>query len=141
LDEPRQTPDGPEILIIDDHEAVLNLALEVLRRSGHNVVGTSDPKKALELIAATPNLRVLISDIDLVTTTGPALVREALKNRPEVAVIFMTGNVDESTIRRTDPLIRKPFNISDLRAEVERALKKARPSARRREGPERRRVS
>ena len=132
----------PTILIIDDDEALLNMAVEVLSNSGrHSVIKASDPDQALQLIATTPSLKLLLSDVELGSTTGPALIREALKDRPpSLGVVFMSGNFDAAQFRKTDPKLQKPVDINQLRAVVGEVLNSRRPHFEpRKDGVERRR--
>jgi two-component system cell cycle sensor histidine kinase/response regulator CckA len=134
--------EDPVILIIDDDEVLLNLTFEVLSRSGHSVIGSNDPQQALELIATTPSLKLLLSDFELGSTTGPALIRQALRDRPGLGVVFMTGNADACRIRKTDTLLLKPLSIAELRTVIDDALHTQPPHFVPREGgQERRRLS
>jgi DNA-binding NtrC family response regulator len=134
--------EDPVILIIDDDEEILNLTVEVLRKSGHSVIASSDPQRALELIATTPSLKLLLSDVDLGSTTGPALIRQALKDRPGLGVVFMSGDFGASRIRKTDTMLQKPLSIAQLRAVIHDALHTAPPSfIAREDGQERRRMA
>jgi DNA-binding NtrC family response regulator len=132
---------APQVLIIDDDEAILTMVLELLKRSGHSAIGTPDPQHACQLIGTTPSLKLLVSDVDLRSTTGPAVIRKGMKNRPDLGVIFMTGGVGETRIRNTDPVLNKPFSIVQFCAVVEHVIETA-PilSERRSTGPERRRL-
>src|SRR5687768_10630784 len=131
----------PTILIIDDDEDVLNMMVEGLRRFGrHSVIGSSDPQQALQLIATTLSLKLLLSDVQLGSTTGPALIREALRNRPGLVVIFMSGDLGGARIRKTDPILHKPVGLIQVCNVVEGALQsEATPFMPREDGIERRR--
>ena len=120
--------DEPTILIIDDDEDVLNMMVEGLRVFGrHCVIGSSDPQQALQLIATTRSLKLLLSDVQLGSTTGPALIREALKDRPTLIVIFMSGDFGGARVRKTDPVLHKPVGLTQVCAVVEDALHSEKP--------------
>ena len=119
----------PTILIIDDDEDVLNMMVEGLRMFGrHSVIGSSDPQQALQLIATTLSLKLLLSDVQLGSTTGPTLIREALKDRPGLVVIFMSGDFGGARVRKTDPVLHKPVGLTQVCAVVEDALHSEKPT-------------
>src|SRR5262249_32377317 len=104
----------PIILVIDDDESVLDYTLHALGALGYNATGAVDTEAAMELVKTLPSLQLLLSDICLKAETGPELIRQALRNRPDLKVVFMTGGFLDVTFRRTDPLLRKPFRITEL---------------------------
>jgi two-component system, cell cycle sensor histidine kinase and response regulator CckA len=132
----------PLILVIDDDEAVQAFAVDALRVWGYMALGATTPAVALDLIRNLPSLQVVLSDIGLGPVSGPALIRQALRYRPELKVVFMTGGPTDVPVRRTDPVLTKPFSLEDLRAAIEAALRQAANAPKRRPaGAERRRVT
>ena len=115
----KQRSERPQILVIDDHSGVLNLTIEVLRRSGYEAIGTTDAAEAIYAITTIRSLRLVLCNIDLRTSNGPAIVRRALKNRTDIGVLFMTAGTYDVRIRRTDRVIPKPFEVYELQAAVE----------------------
>jgi two-component system cell cycle sensor histidine kinase/response regulator CckA len=118
----------PTILVIDDDESVLDYTVQALQALGYNATGAADAEGALQLIRKMPSIQLLLSDICLKAGTGPDLVRQALRHRPELKVVFMTGGFADVTFRRTDPLLRKPFRLAELRTAIHSMLQAGRPA-------------
>jgi FixJ family two-component response regulator len=60
--------------------------------------------------------------------SGPALARQARASYPSLPIIFISGyaNPDGHDSELPGRLVRKPFRISDLRDQIEAAIKEAR---------------
>jgi DNA-binding NtrC family response regulator len=114
----------PLILVIDDEESVQRYAVDALQSCGYAAVGVTAPRTALDLIRNLPSLQVVLSDIDLGPVTGPDLIRQALHDRPDLKVVFMTGGSHVVGVRRTDPILAKPFVLEELCATIEAVLQR-----------------
>jgi CheY-like chemotaxis protein len=78
-----------------------------------------------ELERTRPDL--IITDYLMPGMTGAELVRHARALLPGVPMIIATGYADMKAIEQVigdDMLLRKPFQLADLAAIVERALQK-----------------
>ena len=113
----------PNILVVDDDFSMLEFALAALNRLGYVAVGRSDPESALAVVKSTPSLQILLSDICLGPVTGPDLIRQALRDRPDLKVVFMSGGFDNISFRRTDPVLDKPFRLERLQRALDAVLK------------------
>jgi two-component system, cell cycle sensor histidine kinase and response regulator CckA len=113
---------APIALVIDDLESMNELVVEALNRFGYPAVGAANAEQTQGIVNSTPSLRVLICDVYLGEVTGPALVRQILRTRPDLKVIFMSGGLNSIPFRRTDPFLKKPFDLKSLRATVETVL-------------------
>jgi two-component system cell cycle sensor histidine kinase/response regulator CckA len=119
----------PNILVVDDDSSMLEFALAALDRLGYVAVGRSDPEGALDVVKSTPSLQVLLSDICLGPITGPELIRQALRDRPELKVVFMSGGFDNVSFRRTDPVLDKPFRLDGLQKALDSVLNDQQPQS------------
>jgi two-component system cell cycle sensor histidine kinase/response regulator CckA len=129
----------PLILVIDDDEENQTYTVDALKHCGYSATGTSTPAAALELIRRLPSLQLVLCDIELGPMRGPALIRQALRHRPDLKVVFMTGGSTEvEEVRHSDPILAKPFQLQDLCATIEAVLK-AQPRSERQQGTAERR--
>jgi CheY-like chemotaxis protein len=116
-----------KILAVDDDEAVLDVAVEILRSAGYDVVGVTDADRALEVIAGTPELDLLFTDIVMPGDLhGFALAEKARALRPSLKVVYASGYCDffdrRSLTAPSGPFIPKPYRPRSLLSEIERAL-------------------
>ncbi|MGH7619217.1 MAG: ATP-binding protein, partial [Gemmatimonadaceae bacterium] len=119
-------PGGTEsILVVEDAEDVRILARRTLEERGYTVRVARNAAEALE-IAAAGTIDVLLTDIVMPQTSGPALVAEFRATRQAPLVIYMSGYADDALERyELDPaavFLRKPFTPSVLARTVRRAI-------------------
>ncbi len=87
-----------------------------------------DATEAFDILATKPRLDLLVSDFRLPgEVSGVAIAEPALKLRPDLKVIFISGYPIEiyesgSPIARTAPVLAKPFSLDSLRTQIRRML-------------------
>jgi PAS domain S-box-containing protein len=98
------------ILYVDDEEALVVLATQVLKRLGYQVVGYTNPADALLAFRARPNdFDVVVTDLSMPVMSGFDLAREMLAQRPDLPVIMTSGYV-----RAEDHAAAKAAGIRDV---------------------------
>ncbi|MDB5524737.1 MAG: sensory box protein [Rhizobium sp.] len=125
----RPTPlgDGETVLIVEDDDAVRMLVIDILNELGYKVVEASDGNAALNILASRGKIDLLISDVGLPGLNGRQLAEIALKTRPDLEVLFMTGYAATAASRADFlapgmDMITKPFAIDDLAQKVREIL-------------------
>jgi signal transduction histidine kinase/CheY-like chemotaxis protein len=115
---------GARILVVEDDDSVRTSMVTSLEALGHQVAQAADGEGALrELRRAAPDL--MITDYLMPGITGAELVRHARKDFPLLPMIIATGYADMKAIEQVisdDMVLRKPFQLAELAASVERAL-------------------
>ncbi len=114
------------LLIVDDDEVTVNLLSEIFEKENYRTFTATDSKKALELISQN-DFSVLISDIKMEGLNGIDLLSIIKNKYPGIVVILMTafGSMDtavEAIQKGAFDYISKPFEITDLKALVKRAI-------------------
>ena len=114
------------IVAIDDEQAILDVLGRILKRDGHDVLGLTDPARALELDLARVDL--ILCDVMMPDIDGFELVRE-LRPRFDGPIVFLTAKVAEEDAVTgyglgADDYVRKPFGASELRAKVAAHLRR-----------------
>ena len=116
-----------QILVVEDDPRVLNATVEALAELGHQPIPCADPAQAIDLLAAQPDVRLILSDVVMPGTTGPELIASIRPLHPEVGVLFVTGyagEIDEAAAFAGHDVLRKPFTIGGLAGAVDVALAK-----------------
>jgi DNA-binding NtrC family response regulator len=120
-----------KILIVDDEQIILNIASDVLSSEGYKIDTTQDPREALKKISSE-KYDFLLTDIKMPHMDGMTLAKEAQKISPDTGTIFMTGYASLDTAKEAIKAgaydyIMKPFELSELRKGIAKAVaKKAR---------------
>jgi len=116
------------ILIAEDEEALRTLCARALTSQGHDVKTACDGSVALDLLVGEGgHFDLLLTDVRMPVMDGIALALTAARDRPELAILLMTGYADQrERAHDIDPLIHdvipKPFSVAELRAAVQEAL-------------------
>jgi DNA-binding NtrC family response regulator len=100
-----------KLIVVDDDLEVRSIVADFLADAGYGVLQAADGPQALVLIADDPFLRMMISDIRMPKMSGFELAEEAIRLRPKLRVILISGFTDHQT---TWPFLMKPFRRSIL---------------------------
>lgn len=116
------------VLIVEDEPHILDLLCDYLSDEGYRVLAAENSTKAFEILATRPHLDLLISDFRLPgNVSGVMIVEPALKLRPDLKVLFISGYPIEiyesgSAIARTAPVLAKPVSLESLHKQVQLLL-------------------
>ncbi len=127
-----ETGSQPAVLLLDDDERDLTLLDQILRPDGFQVLKTTDPTRAFELLASHP-VGMVISDQNMPGLTGVEFLIQVRKLYPDVIRIIFTSSqdpkvfadaVNEAGIHK---FIMKDWDRERLRAEVREVSRRYRP--------------
>jgi PAS domain S-box-containing protein len=121
------TGKGEWILVVEDDSRVRRLTAARLNQLGYRVAEATNGKEALDLLHATPDVRLVFTDLVMPNMSGhdlAALVRDAF---PNVGVLLTSGFSEEAADGRAVqgdrlPLLQKPYRIAELAEAVHAAL-------------------
>jgi two-component system, cell cycle sensor histidine kinase and response regulator CckA len=127
---PRRTVRSGEgvILLVEDEAPVRAFASRALRLRGYTVIEAENAEEALRALAdAALAVDVFVTDVIMPGMDGPTWVREALKDRPNTRVVFVSGYAEDSfgEGRAQIPnsvFLPKPFSLSELTTTVQNQL-------------------
>ena len=121
------------IVVVDDDREVRTVIELALAKPGRTVLGFGDGQEALDFLGGSDGgVDLVVSDVAMEGFDGHRLLRHLRANSKTAAtpVIFVTaadgstdriGSVGEPAVE----MLRKPFDIDDLRARAESALRRA----------------
>lgn len=117
------------ILYLDDDEAVLSVAEQLLERGGFRTSCFSDHQAALNALRADPScFDLVVTDYNMPGMHGLEVAREVRKLSQHLPIVITSGYVDAELIAGAEAcgvqeLIAKPFRLVDLYAVVQRLVK------------------
>ena len=123
--EPEAAHAGASILVVEDDPRVCRSTLDALEELGYQPLACSDGREALELLAAHPEIDLVVTDVMMPEMTGTELAAEMRRHYPKVPVLFVTGYVGEAGGVADfigGEVLRKPFTVAALARAVETAL-------------------
>ena len=121
-------PGADTILVVEDDETVRHLVMSMLKSSGYNVIAPATPHEALRICGEfSTRLDLLLTDMVLPETNGSDVAEKALRSRPNLRVLFMSGYTEHPVLRlpgfdRRAPFIQKPFTKAALTAKVREVM-------------------
>jgi FixJ family two-component response regulator len=86
---------GPRVLFVDDEPNVL-AGMQLNLRREFDVLVANNGEEALTILAATPDLAVLVCDMRMPRMNGAAVLMRACEIAPSVTRILLTGQSDIS---------------------------------------------
>ena len=119
----------PLVLVIDDDSWIRSLVAELLASEGFTVLEASDGVRGLKL-AQERSPDVILLDLALPGRSGLEVLT-VLKERQstrKISVIVLSAYallLAREGARRADGVIQKPFDLSDLLAQVRKAVDRA----------------
>ena len=126
---PDDIPHGHEtILFVDDEDAIVEMAIFMLKRLGYTVIGKTSSIKALETFQETPEkFDLVITDQTMPKMTGEEFSQELMSVRPDIPIILCTGFSEVINEERTRAIgirefILKPILMTDLAKVIRRLL-------------------
>ena len=91
------------ILVVEDESAVRRLAVRMLESLGYRTVEADTAEAALAVLEATQEVVALFTDVVLPgTASGVDLARQALRRRPDLRVLFVSGYAEAHLSRFED---------------------------------------
>ncbi|MEE9443940.1 MAG: response regulator [candidate division Zixibacteria bacterium] len=121
------------VLVVDDEHIVLSLVEDTLTDEGYEITTTLRPSEAIKL-TKNQQFDFLLTDIRMPEMNGIELAREIRLINPTVGVIFMTGYANLDTAKQAIKegaydYIMKPFELSEIRQAMSRAVGKKKSDA------------
>jgi DNA-binding response OmpR family regulator len=121
----------PRVLVVEDDDAVRMMLQEGLHRDGFDVMGASNVRDALKLIA-TESFEVLLSDLHMpLAGDGFTLVSAMRHTHPDALTIILSGYpaVDEAMsaiLSQADEIFTKPIQLGALKELIRKRLSEPR---------------
>jgi len=113
------------ILVVEDDVFIREVAEMMIEDWGHEILSANDVGEGMALIRSTQRIDALFTDIYLKAAVhgGCDLAREAIKLRPDLRVLYTTGNFVSDTMKAMfvagAECLNKPYTQNQLQTSVE----------------------
>jgi CheY-like chemotaxis protein len=120
--------DAVMVLVVEDDQLMQGVVEDALTEGGFETAFASSGEQAVELLSAeNPVCRALVTDINLVKNKmdGWAVARHARENKPDIPVVYMTGDSADDWASQGVPnsiLLTKPFAPAQLVTAISQLL-------------------
>ena len=121
-------PMGIETLLVAEDETSVREMIQVtLEGYGYTVLCASNAQQAIDLFQAHQGeVALLISDVVMPDSTGPALYQSLVAEAPHPKVLFLSGYTGDIVrgrgVLQDAPFLPKPFSLIDLACKVRQVL-------------------
>jgi signal transduction histidine kinase len=115
---------GATILVVDDDDAVRDVAAGLLREMGYSVFEAGSGGSALDIIEREAKIELMLIDFAMPGMNGEELARHVRTMRTTLPILFMTGFADRTAMSGVSDahLIGKPFVDDELADKIRNAL-------------------
>jgi two-component system cell cycle sensor histidine kinase/response regulator CckA len=117
----------PTVLVVDDEEPVRMVQRRVLEEDGYQILEATNGVEGMNVLAGATVVDLLIADLDMPVLRGDEMVRRIRSTRPDLPVLYVTGNIDRLMDARPlwegEAFLEKPFSAAGLREAVSLLLK------------------
>jgi signal transduction histidine kinase/CheY-like chemotaxis protein len=116
------------ILMVEDEEAVRELAKRILGGAGYRVLTAANGGEALLMCERQPGpIHLMLTDVVMPQMNGKELADRLAKLWPDLRVLYMSGYTDDAIVHRGvldhgTHFIGKPFNAAELTRMVRQVL-------------------
>jgi CheY-like chemotaxis protein len=116
------------VLLVEDEEAVRQLASQVLTAKGYLVLEAADGEQALRISREHPGpIDLLVADVVMPRTSGRQVAEALVADRRRMRVLYMSGYTDDAIIRHGVSasglaFLQKPFTPQALSQKVREIL-------------------
>ena len=115
------------VLLVEDNDAVRDLARRTLLMRGYTVLEARNGDEAIDLVARGARPELLLTDVVMPGLSGPNVAARLLQRNPRLRVLYMSGYSEDATaVHGTSwggvPFLQKPFTPSQLAERVRIAL-------------------
>ncbi|MEO1238294.1 MAG: response regulator, partial [Pseudomonadota bacterium] len=114
--------------LVEDEAPVRAFASRALRMRGYTVVEADCAEAALKALEDRDlSIDIFVTDVVMPGMDGPTWVREALKQRPDTKVVFVSGYAEDSVAENQARIpnavfLPKPFSLNELTSTVQAQL-------------------
>ncbi|TCD22251.1 response regulator [Pseudomonas sp. IC_126] len=113
------------ILLVDDDPSVREVTAQMLQYLGFSVTEADSGKQALQMLAESVDVDLLLADFAMPDMNGGELARAVRARNPELPVVIVTGYAELSEHGLAGfPIIQKPFREEQLASGIQLALQK-----------------
>lgn len=121
--------DRPQILVVEDDPATLNLIVRAIKMAGHRVHGLADGRRAIEWLEHN-QADAVVSDIFMPEGDGIEVIRFVRSQRPGIPILVVSGGnrligqdyLKVATQLGADRVLAKPFRPREILCLIEEML-------------------
>lgn len=118
-----------KILVVDDEKEIVKLLSIYLKNENYEVFQAFDGQEAIDVLAAEPDIALMILDIMMPNKNGMQVVSKLRKEDNSLPIIFLSARSEDmdkirGLVLGADDYITKPFHPLEVMARVKTVLRR-----------------
>jgi two-component system cell cycle sensor histidine kinase/response regulator CckA len=116
----QRSPKGETILVVEDEEALRDVARRIFARNGYHVITAASGPEAIEIVRTYQgDIHLLVTDVVMPHMLGKEVSERIRTIKPDIAVLFMSGYArrvltSQGMLEPNVALVEKPFTEGEL---------------------------
>jgi signal transduction histidine kinase/CheY-like chemotaxis protein len=115
------------VLVVEDEAQVRHMSVDALRELGYTVLQAANGEEALRQLGGVSEIDLLFTDIVMPGMTGRQLADRALRERPDLKILYTTGYtrnaiVHNGIVDEGVSFLTKPFTLDALARKIREVL-------------------
>ncbi|HEX6733383.1 MAG TPA: response regulator [Azonexus sp.] len=107
------------VIIVEDNDMMRTMLRSILRSQDYDVIGEARNGNVAVEMAARLKPDIICLDVVMPEKNGLRALAEIKATQPEIAIVMITGNADQNTVRQAitygaNGFIVKPFNTAKV---------------------------
>jgi PAS domain S-box-containing protein len=107
-------PPSDKVLVVDDQPDVLEMASEIFRSLGFQVITATSGRQALEILSRTPDVHLLFSDVVMPGLSGVELGLKAQEISPNTRILLASGYSTPAGGLKGFEFLPKPYRVAEI---------------------------
>ena len=113
------TAQQPLVLVVDDEALIRQMEIRILQSGGYRTMEAGSGLEAIRMLDEGIDVDLLIADLEMPELTGDVMVRRIHAARPNLKVLYVTGNIGRLLDKRSltwegEAFLDKPFTSKGL---------------------------
>jgi len=121
LPDPVVASRGISVLLVEDDEMIRANTAEILVERGFAVVDAASAETAMAMLRANP-VDILVTDVNLPGLSGPEFADRARTLRPDLGIVFATGDTAAVLAEADAVMLAKPYGADVLVRAIDSAM-------------------
>jgi PAS domain S-box-containing protein len=117
---PVRTPATETILLVEDEDALRQVAARILTRAGYHILAATGGAQAIHIAQTHPDtIDLMLTDVIMPKMMGNEVAQHVRAIRPELSVLYMSGYAEpvlteNGTLQAGVTIVEKPFTSAEL---------------------------
>lgn len=112
----------PVVLVVDDENAIRQMARRILESDGYQVLEATNGAEAVKMLATNTPVDLLMADLEMPELAGEEMARQFRAARRDLKVLYVSGVIDrlldDRVLWEGEAFLNKPFTADGLREAV-----------------------